>query len=530
MSTAISRIPVHIPDLQTGMKTISRLPLGSPQEAYAYLHSFLDNLLKTPPAVDVYITLLEQLSHILCFVTEALARCFIDKPLPLVGIEEERFRQVILIWIRMARSYAHCGKFVIAENEPGNQNLIALILNRCIYYSGMALIEHHRARRELPPELWLDLHSYYASAEKRGVVSVPVRDILDYERNTHCQSTYIGLLLFELSSPYGLTADEQNLVRRWAKNYSPLVSLHPVQPDDPLPEFAVDLMQSSGARSTADNMHIARLRRLDTSHLAQRLKQIRQQLRQNIPPAEIGLGEGFTPRQCRRLLEKLRHPWSQAKAQREFPRRAALGEIQLGIGFAATYYTLSGQKITPAQDHRPAASRKAGTRGKKSGPQEPETAAEHPEYVPDQWSVLNQSANGFLLRRGLDGGKIAHGQLLALCPQDGKHVLLAQAKWLIQERKSGLIAGISTLPGIPQAITVRLLRHEVGLKDTSSPAFLLSAVPLIHKASAVVLPKGWYQADRLIEVHSDSVQRVRLKQLINEGPDFEQVSFEAESA
>jgi hypothetical protein len=50
-----------------------------------------------------------------------------------------------------------------------------LILHRCIYYTGMAITEHHRARQELPAGVWLNLHGYYASAEEWGVATLPCR-------------------------------------------------------------------------------------------------------------------------------------------------------------------------------------------------------------------------------------------------------------------------------------------------------------------------------------------------------------------
>ncbi|MEI7613801.1 MAG: hypothetical protein WCK63_12905 [Betaproteobacteria bacterium] len=524
MSTATSQIPMQIQDLQAGMNAISRLPLGNPQDAYAYLKSFLDSLLKAPPRVDDYLILLEHLSHILCFVTEELARCFINKPLPLVDLEEDRFRQVIIIWIKMARSYACCAKLVALAPEPAQPSRIALILHRCIFYTGMALFEHHRSCRELPRELWHDLHGYYASAEKRGVETLAIRDVLDHEASITCQSTYLRLLLSELASPYSLSVRDQNLVRRWANIWSPLVSLHSVLPGEAVPKYAVDLTHNVGLRSTTGTAQIKHLRRLESSGLSQHLKHLRQQLRQKISPAELGLGDGFSPQQCKRLLQKLSHPWSQAETPRKYIRRTTSGEVKLGIGLEAAYHYLSGKPFPQVEKNRSAP-------GKKTARQAPrhEESPALPDFVPDQWTVLNQSASGFRLRRGIDGEKIAHGQLLALCPLDGKQVFLGQTTWLMQERKGALVTGVAVLPGIPQAIAARLLTNEIGPKEANRPAFILSAVPSINQAPTLVIPQGWYSANRLIEIHTDSVQRVKLKQLINEGLDFEQVSFVVET-
>ena len=160
-----------IPDLQSGLDVISGLPLARPQQAEIELGHFFDSLLYMPPPVAVYLELLEQAREPLCFVEEELARQYVNKPLPLSHGEEASFRQVVTTWLKAAKAYAHCAQLDAAADDSDHQYRVALMLHRSIYYAGMALVEHHRARRELPAELWLDLHEYYSAAEEWGVAS-----------------------------------------------------------------------------------------------------------------------------------------------------------------------------------------------------------------------------------------------------------------------------------------------------------------------------------------------------------------------
>ena len=146
-------------------------------------------------------------------------------------------------------------------------------------------------------------------------------------------------------------------------------------------------------------------------------------------------------------------------------------------------------------------------------------------YSLDTWEVVNQSANGFRLVRSISGKKVAHGQLLALCPQDSDRFLLAKTTWLMQEKGGGLIAGIMVLPGIPTAIAARPIEQTGERIGKYDRAFLLPTVPSVEAEQSLVLPKSWFRPERTIELHADGTWQVRLLHLLDDGPDFERVSF-----
>jgi cyclic-di-GMP-binding protein len=529
---ASAPITFAIRDLQTGCEIIARIPLANPQQAEADLDRFLDCLQALPPESETYFRLLEHARLPIAFVTEELAKRYLNKPIPLGDLEESLFQKVVGLWLKTAKAYAHCAESDASdENDPSHAQRVAMILHRCIHHTGMAIIEHQRARREIPWGLWLDLHGYYASAEEWGIATLTIADALEsLGRSTHCAAAYISVLLCDMAGCYSLSVREQLLVRRWASYWAPLVSLHPASPGDALPPFVVDLMQDLALRPVTDCLQTDHLRRLDTSRLAMQITQIRHQLRQRIPPAQLALGEDCTAGQCNRLLEHLSRPWSQARAPRKFRRHATSGTTKLCTGFEEMHYYISGAEFEQPLNVRTYSRREFESlfafRHQEDPQQILQVRKEQLAYTVDTWEVVNQSANGFRLVRSVSGKKMAHGQLLALCPQDGGKYILAQTTWLMQEKGGGLIAGIRALPGIPMAIAARPIDPDGTEPGKYQRAFILPAVPSVGAEQSLVVPQSWYRNGRKVEIFTDGMWQVRLLGVLDEGPDFERVSFE----
>jgi hypothetical protein len=143
----------------------------------------------------------------------------------------------------------------------------------------------------------------------------------------------------------------------------------------------------------------------------------------------------------------------------------------------------------------------------------------------DNWTVLDQCANGFRMLRSPAGTRIEGGQLLALCPHDGRSYLLAQVIWLMQESSGNLMLGVAALPGKPRAIAARMLGIDAAACALFSRAFLLPALPVMGSEPTLIIPRGWYRPQRVLELYDEGATRVRLQHVVGDGPDFERVSF-----
>ncbi|MDR3221739.1 MAG: type II toxin-antitoxin system PemK/MazF family toxin [Candidatus Accumulibacter sp.] len=514
-------------NLQTGGEIIERIPLANAAEAVNDLDQFLDRLLADAPDPQTYFQLLEQVWLPITFVAEELAKRYVNKPIPFGDVEETFFHQVILLWLKTSKAYAQCAATTSPGYNPSQKEHFATLLYRCIYFNGMAILEHHRARREVPWGLWLDLHAHYRSAEDLHLATLPIANLEDTGK-THCAAVYLSFVLCDMAGSYSLSLRDQQLVRRWAIDWSEMIGLHPVVVGETLPPFVIDLMQDVALRPVADCLNTDQIRVLDTSRLSAHIEHIRQELRQRIPLAQIGLSEDCTRQQCLRILGLLTYQWSLARAPRKFRRHATTGTIRICTGFEEMYHFIAGKEFQQPENKNVYSHRDTdgvfSTRFQDDPQQTRETAPS--PYGMDDWEIVDQSANGFRLIRSVGGRKMAHGQLLALRPSDSARFLFAQTTWLMQEGDGGLIAGLRALPGLPQAVCARSGVMAGESRDMYQRAFLLPALTTTNAEQSLVLPPGWFRPGIIIEVYSDKAWRARLKKLLDSGPDFERANFE----
>jgi hypothetical protein len=533
MNTTAKEIPLDIPDLRTGMDYLAQLSLANPVVAERQLMRFLDGLLVSPPDPGVLLALLEQARAPMCFVEEEMARRYHNKSLPLADEEESYFQQVVAAWRKMGKAYALCARL----EEPDAENsqyvaLVATILHRCLYYTGMVILEHYRARRELPPGVWLDLHGFYESAEEWGVAYTPVEDALESNlQATHCAAAYSTLLLIDIASPYSNSVRNLNLIRRWAGMWAPLVSIHRLDDDFEMPPYVIELMKDAPLHPSAVAEEPGTgARRLDTARLGLQINLMLSQLRQRITPSQLGLGEE-TSGHVITLLDHLSRPWTQSASPRRFRRFATEGIAQVAVGFEAMHFCVSTKEFVQP-DSAAAYSRgefdQLFTFRDRADPGQALAIKPKISFPVDEWSVINHSANGFRLARSIAGQRISHGQLMVARPHDGEHFLLVQATWLMQEESGGLIIGVATLPGMPVGIGVRIAAPASGNNERFVRAFLLPPVPAIHEEGSIVLPPGMYQASRILEVFSgdDTPWQLRMNHMLQRGTDFDRISYQ----
>ena len=86
--------------------------------------------------------------------------------------------------------------------------------------------------------------------------------------------------------------------------------------------------------------------------------------------------------------------------------------------------------------------------------------------------------------------------------------------------------GLHVLPGTPRAIALRPLAEEGAAAERFSRAFLLPPVQIMGEEAMLVLPRGWFQPDRILELYlNETLRRVRLVRLNTFGANYERVAF-----
>ena len=76
-------------------------------------------------------------------------------------------------------------------------------------------------------------------------------------------------------------------------------------------------------------------------------------------------------------------------------------------------------------------------------------------------------------------------------------------------------------PGTPQTISVRPSNFTPASSGRYERALLLPEVPAPATPATLILPAGWFQSGRFVEVFSDRKQVAKLLNLLEKGGDFD---------
>ena len=155
-----------------------------------------------------------------------------------------------------------------------------------------------------------------------------------------------------------------------------------------------------------------------------------------------------------------------------------------------------------------------------------ETEALRRGFNIDEWSTVDHSVSGFRLQRRHPAQRIEHHQLVGIKPSDGSHYLLGQVSWLMYEPDGTLLTGIHLLAGLPSTCAVRNTGINVSPNEPYVQCFLLPEIAAMQAPATIVVPGGWFQANRVVELHTGSSRQIRLTSLVARGTNFDQATYE----
>lgn len=505
------------------------LPLTNLPLAHATLTAQLELLNRAPIASLERLKINELLRDPVAFVQQGLARKYAGKPLPLEEAHHNTWKSVVGLWAAMGAAYRLC----LEDCQKGDREVAghaALITHRCLRYTGLQMMEHYRAYREIGKELWQQAHELYALAEQQDYASRPVMDSLNKEIDaTSCTAAYAQILLADLADPYRLTSRQLDLLDRWLDKWAVRATVVALPPEDTsLSLVSVDLAGSAPPVIVRDGQTQASPRYLDLDRIATTFRKRIKQLRKGENPAALGLGVDCQQPDCEALLTTLYQHWCEATAKRRsFTRHLGTDNAQVALGVAAIHFFLGGEKPFRQPGEKEKLSRREIEDLQFFGrisEQAEKLRLSQLGFALETWQIQDESALGFRLVRGEEGMRVSQKQLIAVRPADSSTYALGVIKWLIFPR-DGLHVGIRILPGAPLAIAAR----QVALLDTANKyvqAFLLPDMPVLRETASLVLPPGWFAPGRLVEIcAAEEMLTVQLHTLIEKGCDYERVGF-----
>jgi hypothetical protein len=507
--------------------TLTNAPL-----AHAALTFQVELLNRTPLAPLERLKINELLREPVAFVQQEISRKYLGKPLPLDPMQINNWNSVVGLWAALGAAY-RLSLQACLEGDASVAPHSALATQRCLLYIGLQLLEHYRIYSEIEEGLWQQAHELYALAEQQGYAMDVVRDSLNKQTDSAtCAASYAQILLTNLADPYRLTPKQLSLLDRWLDKWAVRVTVTAIPPEDTsLSLIGVDLSSSAPAVVMRDDVKLTKPRYLDTDRLATTFRKRIKQLRKEVDPAALGLGEDCVQPDCEALLTVLYQHWFEsAPKRRNFTRRSGADKAQAALGMAAIHFFLNGEK--PFK--QPGEKENLSTReiedlqffGRISNQTE-KLQISQLGFGLETWLIQDEGALGFRLARPDKGGMhVTLKQLIAIRPADSNTYSLGMIKWLIFPPNDGLNIGVRILPGAPLAIAVRPAALMTDATNKYVQSFLLPDMPVLKETASLVLPPGWFAPGRLLEIHTGEEHiTVKLHTLIEKGSDYERVGF-----
>lgn len=516
-------VPLQFADSLSCMQWIGQLTLTNVQLTQQVLTSQLASLGTTALPPVERLGILEALREAVHFVQSESSKRYAGKGLPLDPGEMTVWKNVIALWQEVSDNYQQCLK-AYREGDLAIAPHAALVTMRGLRLLGDTMGDYYRSYRQPPGVMWRSLHELYSFAEQHGFAHIRVQDSFGQrEPDSSCAEVYVQVVLAHLANPFSLSMRQMGFVQRWVERWATLVGLAVQQPPaSSLPLLAIDLNGARGPFFAAELQADANPRYLELEQLSKTLRQTINSLKQGQTPAQLGLGEDARQPGCENLLMLLYVHWCRAGTARDEERSQHEESIDVCVGLSSAHVQLSAGRSSTPTELTSRDKQDLDTYGyiPRVSQQVP-AKEEDPEL--ERWQIVNHSASGFMCIQREPAGKVrvSHNQLIAVRRGDGRHFHLGMAQWLRIEEDGVLYCGVRMFPGTPQAISVSPSNFNPVGGGRHERALLLPEVPAPSTPASMILPSGWFQTGRFVEVYSDRKQVVKLLNLLEKGFDFD---------
>ena len=528
--------PASFRDAAQCREWLARIAHGDPGRALEAVRDQLVLLLASDVRPDARVDILEALREPVAKLQATSASGYCGKEIPLAPNERDLWRVTADVRLAVAAAYEKS----LADQRMHTQyteQWEALVCQRALRELDLAIFEHARAYTAVPGEIWKRLHNLYRHSEARGITEMPAtRSCTGVAGLPNCRSTYLHALLFDQAQPYSRTPTQIESVAGWLEKWAGLVSLHTdALGGNPLTALAIDLDSTDALKLLRHSQPGPGLRHVDTQRLGAKLKELSLALRKGIKAANAALATDLAKPVLERLLTDLYVQWCSAGTGRASARSVSSSKAMVTLTIPAMYFYISGRAFRqPGQ---------GATRQEEDDLQvfghisqrTTQTLVSQRSSAFESWIIANESTSGMLaLCRQPDlRTRIAHGQLLGLMKRSDKPIELVTVQRLMLVETGELAVGVRRIDGIPQPVAVRIAataRPAAGMhmqsNDKYERALLLSAIPEKSLPPRLFLQPGWYQPQCSLDLFVSQKTSVRLLDLIEKGPNFEQVTFE----
>jgi cyclic-di-GMP-binding protein len=524
-SISLNALQLQFTDGASCKRWIESLPLTNAQSAQQTLTQQITLLRRSGVSPIELLHALETLREPVVYAQNEVARKYTARPLPLDPTEAALWTRVLGLWHELVDCYSLC-RDAHVNGDPRLRDHGALIVMRCLRYQACAMFEYYRIYRHVPAACWKKLHQLYVFAEQSGFVHTAVTDVFNHqEEDSSCAAAYCQALLAQLANPFAMSGRQMEFLTRWIEKWSAQLSLalQPL-PASAIPSLGVNLAGSAGPVFAEGLGSAASLRYLDLEQISRTLRQVITLLKQGQTPAQLGLGDDARQPGCENLLMLLYIQWCRAGTSRGEERGLSRDKAQVCLGMHAAHFYISGRSFrVPGSGLSREEEHDLQLFGHISDRTHHMLASGESSAV-ESWELINQSNSGFMcMLRDADAQmRISHHQLVALRCGSSKPFHLGLVQWLRVDENNELFIGVRQFPGIARPVTVRPINFQAssGIKDFER-GLLLPELAAPSTPTTLILPTGWYQPGRFVDLYGEQKQVAKLVNLIEKGSDFE---------
>jgi hypothetical protein len=518
---------------------LAGLPLANAVQSQALLLRQLKILNRYGLGGDERLRMLEILRPALLSAQESCVRRYAWKPLPLPPGEQAAFESTQSLWQALADGYLQCLAGALEEGaaKPGNRDQVALLAQRALAAICSAHVDAYPGGRNLGASSWRLMYQVFSACEERSAATLKVDDRPRHGNSASSPAEMLAeAALLHVGAPNELTPRQFGWLVRWARHWARRVNIvtQPPRESKALPlylDLASDLPPAAGSGAGAG----AGTRWLDVGELRSSIKTRLAKLAAGAKPAELGLGEDCVSPAGDKLLKHVYRCWCKGGGGRSAEVRAASGACSVVVGFAAIHEQVGGKPFAQPQHEGEISRRQSdeiATFGRIATHYRDEIAPPGVLSVED-WSIVEEwhspelGSSGLRINRPLSSAtsRISNGQLVTIKPASAQNFLLAVLRWVRVDAAESLQAGVEILPGLPEAVAVRG-SGLAGSTDKFRPAFLLPAVAVLKQPARIVLPVNVFRANIVLEVLTAASVRIRLKEVIERGNDYDCVTYQ----
>lgn len=510
---------------------VARLPMLNVGETTLLLSRQLTGLNRMGLEDKSRLRLLEVLRTPVQHVSRELAKAYVGLPLPLPDKARMVAAQVRQLATEMAFGYK-----LIAVNSTAtglaqvDRAVLGTALHRAIRYLTELLFRSYELYSPPPEGTWLEIHQLYRYSELLGITDTPLEDPLNGTlKQVGIGHAYKQALLLDFADPYHLPARLLARIYRYLDRFAALAALAPgVAALKAQCQFLINLDDDRAGAVNTETTDIAtevHYRLLTTTELARVIHQQLRALQSGRQPDPEGLEADFYAQLGADMLARLIQAWG-LNPKRVFTRSLRENrktEVAFGIE-AINFFSNNGEPFQPSTSEVGPQPRGAAL-GARAGQANGVRIAGHAGS--STWDLIDESAGGYALTRsGIDGEAVRVGDLLASRPGTNRGPWeIGVVRWVrMADGGTSLELGVQRLS--PIAAPAAILTVE-GDSDKLIPALALAEVAVMKQPATVIVPRGIFKPERVLNLDDGyRNRRIRAQRLVEYSGAFERFEFE----